>query len=79
MAKEYNWKHIQHRKEYFVELNNPKNVPASPFRYSDETWIVGKFKGKKLNETPAGYISWCIKNMKLSSNALAVLKQYING
>ena len=79
MVKQFNFKHKQHKKEFTIELNNPSiNTPIPPFRYSDEIWKYGKFKGIKISETPAGYIKWCLANMKLTDVAKDILKKYLN-
>ena len=67
--------HTQHTKKFINELNSVTSIkPFTPFRISDEVWIVGKHKGKKISETPASYIEWSIKNMNLTETALSILK-----
>jgi hypothetical protein len=64
--KDYNFRHQQHTRDFRKELNSPKNDLTPPFRFSDEKWVVGKHKGKKIDETPVNYIEWSLKNMRLS-------------
>lgn len=63
---EYNFKHEQHTTQFKKELNSPKNDLTPPYRYSDERWIVGKHKGKKIDDIPTSYIEWCLQNMRIS-------------
>ena len=75
MKKDYRFKHQQHTTKFINELNSVTGTkPFTPFRISDEVWIVGKHKGKKISETPASYIEWSIKNMNLTEMALSILK-----
>lgn len=75
MAKDYRFKHQQHTTKFINELNSVTGTkPFTPFRISDEVWIVGKHKGKKISDTPASYIEWSIKNMNLTEMALSILK-----
>jgi hypothetical protein len=74
MGKNYRIAHYQHSDKFYKELNSVKNIPEPVFRYSDEIWLIGKYKGIKLNNTPKQYINWAINNMKLSSTALSILK-----
>lgn len=73
--KEYRFKHQQHTRKFINELNSVNNIkPYTPFRISDETWLVGKYKGKKIKDIPDSYIQWAIKNMNLTETALSILK-----
>jgi hypothetical protein len=75
MKKDYRFKHQQHTTKFINELNSVTGTkPFTPFRISDEVWIVGKHKGKKISETPSSYIEWSIKNMNLTETALSILK-----
>jgi hypothetical protein len=68
-------KHIQHTSKFINEVNSVNNFkPYTPFRISDETWLVGKYKGAKLNEIPKSYIEWVLKNFNLTSTASSILK-----
>ena len=70
-------KHLQHSSRFMNELNSVKpNKELVAFRFFDEVWLIGKYKGLKLSETPVSYIKWAIKNMNLSSNSLSILKNY---
>jgi hypothetical protein len=72
-------KHLQHTSRFINELNSVKpNKEVVAFRFSDEIWIIGKYKGLKLSKTPVSYIKWAVENMKLSSTSLSTLKNYIN-
>ena len=71
-------KHLQHTSTFINELHLPKNVAFTPFRISDEVWIVGKNKGIKLDNTPIEYIKWALNNMNLTETASSMLKEKIN-
>jgi hypothetical protein len=72
-------KHLQHTTKFIKEVNSVNSIkPFTPFRISDERWIVGKYKNTRLEETPKSYIEWSIKNMNLSSTALAILKNKLD-
>lgn len=78
MAKNFKFRHTQHTKKFQTELFGVNNKTSYiPFRISDEVWIAGKYKGKKISDTPSSYLNWSIKNMQLSSIAIDVLKKYI--
>jgi hypothetical protein len=72
--KDYNFKHEQHTAVFKKELNSPKNHLTPPYRYSDERWVVGKHKGKKIDETPVEYIKWSLNYMQLSKESTAFLE-----
>lgn len=69
-------KHIQHTKKFIVETNSVKNVvkELNAFRTFDEVWLIGKYKGIRLDDTPVNYIKWCIENVNMSSTLLSILK-----
>ena len=71
-------KHLQHTKEFYYEVNSPTSKKFNPFRISDEVWLIGKYKGIKLINTPVNYISWSISNMDISSAHLSILKEIEN-
>ena len=71
---EYNFKHEQHTTTFKKELNSPNNELTPPYRYSDERWVVGKHKGKKVDEVPADYIKWCLEFMRLSKESRTFLE-----
>ena len=72
-------RHLQHTTKFINEVNSVKGIkPFTPFRISDERWIVGKYKNTKLEETPVSYIEWAIKNMNLTSTALSILKMKLD-
>jgi hypothetical protein len=74
MGKDYKFKHQQHTAKFINELNSvTSNKPFTPFRISDEVWLVGKHKGKKISESPASYIEWAITNMNLTDTARSIL------
>ena len=73
-----NKKHLQHTDRFYQELNSVKNNKLEAFRFYDEIWLIGKYKGTSLNNTPTSYIKWAVENMKLSNTALAILKSKIN-
>ncbi len=78
MGKEYNFKHTQHTAKFINELNSVTSIkPFTPFRISDEVWLVGKYKGKKISEIPESYIRWAINNMNLTSTAKSILNNKI--
>jgi hypothetical protein len=66
--------HQQHTQKFIYELNAVKVKKLEAFRFSDEIWIIGKYKGTSINDTPTNYIKWVIENMDLSQNAIAILK-----
>jgi len=68
-------KHTQHTSKFINELNSVTNMkPYTPFRISDEIWLVGKYKGIKLDNIPKSYIGWVLNNFNLTSTALSILK-----
>jgi hypothetical protein len=69
--------HYQHSKKFNKELNSVHSGPTHPFRYYDEVWVIGKYKGKKLDDTPKHYLKWAYENMKLTETALSILKTKI--
>ena len=69
-------KHEQHTIEFIKELNSINHkVKYTPFRISDETWIIGKHKGKKIKDLPISYIKWALKNLKMSETTILILKK----
>lgn len=79
MKTKFNKKHEQHTTKFINELNSvTSNKPFTPFRISDEVWLVGKHKGIKLIDTPVSYIKWAIENMNLTETASSILKEKIN-
>lgn len=70
-------RHMQHSKEFIRETNAIKLNFVQPFRYYDEVWVVGKFKGVKLEETPKEYIEWSYNNMRLSENCRLILSKFL--
>jgi hypothetical protein len=71
-------KHLQHTTRFINEVNSvTSNKPYTPFRISDEVWLVGKYKGVKLDSIPKSYINWVLNNFNLTSTATAILKQKI--
>jgi hypothetical protein len=77
MARKYKQvkgKHLQHTDKFYNELNSVKVKKLDAFRFYDETWLIGKYKGTRLNDTPTSYIRWAVDNMKLSETALSILK-----
>lgn len=74
----YNFKHYQHTQEYVYELNKPTNKPNQPFRVMDEVLVVGKHRGKKLNEVPQHYLNWLLLNFKgLNDTSIRIIKKYL--
>jgi hypothetical protein len=72
-------KHLQHTSRFINELNSVKpNKELVAFRFLDEIWLIGKYKGLKLSQTPVSYIKWAIENMRLSKTSIAILKSYSN-
>jgi hypothetical protein len=66
--------HFQHSKKFNIELNSISSNYLDAFRFSDEVWIIGKYKGTSLNNTPKEYIKWAAGNMKLSPTAILILE-----
>ena len=70
--------HTQHTSRFISKLNSVnKLIPTSPFRYYDEVWIIGKYKGLKLVDTPKQYLQWALKNMSLSPTAYSILEKVV--
>lgn len=76
-SKMFGGKHLQHTTKFIYELNSTTNNKFTPFRISDEVWLVGKHKGKKLSETPLSYLKWAVDNMSISDMYLSILKNLI--
>ncbi len=74
---QFKGRHMQHTKEFRQEMNAIKLNFTQPFRYYDEVWIVGRFKGVKLEETPNDYIKWSYSEMKMSENCRNILRKYL--
>jgi hypothetical protein len=69
--------HLQHTNRFINELNSVKpNKEIVAFRYSDEVWMIGKYKGLKLSETPTSYINWVLNNIRLSPTSVSILENY---
>ena len=69
-------KHIQHTTKFIKELNSINHkILYTPFRISDETWLIGKHKGKKIKDLPISYIKWALKNLKMSERTILMLKK----
>lgn len=75
-GKWYSRKHLQHTSKFIKELNSVQIKHLDAFRTYDETWIIGKYKGTKLIDTPTSYIKWAYSNMNLSENSKSILKKY---
>jgi hypothetical protein len=74
-----NIRHRQHTEKFYYELNSVNaNKPNRPFRISDEIWLVGKYKGKKLDDIPKSYLEWVLKSFSLSSSDSLILKNKLN-
>ena len=72
-------KHTQHTNQFIKELNSINHkIPYTPYRISDETWLIGKHKGKKIKDLPGKYIEWALKNLKMSANAILTLQELKN-
>jgi hypothetical protein len=67
-------RHTQHTRKFNIELNSITTKYTDAFRFSDEVWIIGKYKGTSLNNTPKEYIKWAAGNMKLSPTAISILE-----
>jgi hypothetical protein len=79
MNKMIGGKHIQHSNKFINELNSINNkTPYTPFRISDEIWLVGKYKGFKLNNIPKSYLQWVLKQFNLNGNAKSIIEEKIN-
>lgn len=71
-------KHLQHTTKFINELNSVKpNREIVAFRYSDEVWLIGKYKGLKLSQTPVQYINWVLNNIRLSPTSVSILETYV--
>lgn len=75
--KMFGGKHMQHTSKFINELNSVKpNKEIVAFRNYDEVWLIGKYKGLKLSQTPASYVNWALANMRLSKTSISILKNY---
>ena len=72
-SKMFRGKHLQHTNKFINELNSNNSNKNNPFRFYDEVWVVGKYKGKKLDQTPLSYIQWALNNMNLSDSCKSIL------
>lgn len=73
------FQHFQHNKTFHKELNTPNQNIATPFRLLDSVWLVGKYKGYKLENIPVNYLSWVLENFKnISSTHKALIQQEID-
>jgi hypothetical protein len=71
-------KHIQHSAKFINELNSVNSTkPYTPFRISDETWLVGKYKGFKLSNIPKSYLQWVLKEFTLTTDAKSIIETKI--
>lgn len=71
------FQHTQHSKEFYKELNQPKEV-SEPFRLLDMKWKFGKYKGQKVEDTPIQYIQWVFNNFSsLSKTHKSILKTFL--
>lgn len=68
------WKKINIKK---ININTPNRSKTNPIRYSDETWLFGKFKGVKLVNVPKVYLEWALKTMNLSDTARCTIEELI--
>jgi hypothetical protein len=68
--------HKQHTTKFIKQLTATNNTKLQPFRYYDEVWVIGKYKGIALDRTPKSYIQWSLTNMKLSETAYSILNKY---
>lgn len=66
--------HLQHTSRFKKELNSVQQNKINAFRFYDEVWLIGKYKGTSLNNTPKQYLEWAIKNMKITDTSIAILK-----
>ena len=71
-------KHLQHTNRFYKELNSVKINKLEAFRFYDEIWLIGKYKGTSLKNTPKQYIQWAYNNMKLTETSISILKNYLN-
>lgn len=77
-GKWYGKKHLQHTSKFIKECNSVLVKHLDAFRTYDEVWIIGKYKGVKLVDTPTSYLKWAYSNMNLSSNSKSILKKYLD-
>jgi len=57
----------------YVKINK-----LDAFRFYDEIWLIGKYKGTSLKNTPKQYIEWAYNNMRLTETSISILKNYLN-
>jgi hypothetical protein len=70
--------HTQHSARFIKKLNSVNSNKLIAFRNFDEIWLIGKYKGTSLNNTPTSYIRWAIDNMNLSETSICILKNHLN-
>ena len=73
----YDKKHLQHTGKFIKECNSVLVKHLDAFRTYDEVWMIGKYKGTSLTNTPTSYIKWAYSNMNLSFNSKSILKKYL--
>lgn len=70
--------HLQHTSKFKQELNTTQRNKIIAFRFYDEVWLIGKYKGTSLNDTPKQYLEWVIKNINLTENSKVILKNKLS-
>ena len=66
----------QNRSSFFQNFIAPKYF-ATPFRLLDHIMLIGKHKGKKLNDLEKSYIQWMHDNMDMGGAHRAVIKEVL--
>tara|TARA_R110001592_G_scaffold42649_4_gene138465 strand:- start:1646 stop:1963 length:318 start_codon:yes stop_codon:yes gene_type:complete len=56
-----------------------KSTPRPPFRISDESLLIGKYKGYKLDVVDIDYLIWLKDNVEMSSAHKSIIKNKIDG
>jgi hypothetical protein len=69
------FKHTQHTEEFNKELHTPNQNVITPFRITDDIWLLGKYKGYKLDTIPVSYLEWVLKNFNNLSKTHKILIQ----
>ena len=66
----------QNRSSFFQNFIAPQRF-ATPFRLLDHIMLVGKHKGKKLNDLEKSYIQWMHDNIDMGGTHRAVIKEVL--
>jgi hypothetical protein len=66
----------QNRSTFFQTFIAPNHF-ATPFRLVDHIMLIGKHKGKNLNDLETSYIQWMHDNMEMGGTHRAIVKEIL--